>query len=439
MHAVASRLCDRALIDIRHERNKGAVRPQPVFSFLKLPRELRDQVYDHAFRLQDHRSERALRIERRNLKYFKSSAAALLLVLHHEYFLLNRQVAREALEVLFKRHTVFLSCGPFVLKSLLEKVEEQNGPGRQWLRWMRSIELDWVTFPNLKLYPPDRQDGRDKWYWEEDESEVDTEYIRGAQSHRHYDEYDHEGGHYEDNFYEPSNPSLYPSFHQPPVSQATSSDDPFGFSNHYPFIDPSQDPAEDASAEDISTKLDLLVSMEVTPLFAYLASPTFNLTSITIPLYFVSKQTHHHRSIARPGYALPLKIRYWVQVCVHALLMLRVSGSASGLPTLQQVVIKYLPWDIWASMDPADDLHRMVDQGIWFDDADAAEGGDRECEGEAFRAIWADMRAQLLHEAAGSARMGLCADVKFVPWDGNVDSWRVGDELQVVVTKDSLD
>lgn len=414
------------------------------------------QIYDHAFSLQDDRGERALRIERRNLKYFEPSAAAILLVLHHEYFLLNRQIAREALEVLFKHHTVFLSCGPFVLKALLEKIEQENGPGRQWLKWMKKIELDWVTFPNLKLYPPDREEGRDEWYWEQDEDEVDVDYVRGAQHSSHYDEYDHEGNHYEDNFYEPSDTSLYPSFHQPSALPPASGIDPFGFANHhlpaveidpfglrthYPFADPWADPPEDAedaeeeaiSAEDIGTKLDLLVSMEVTPLFTYLASPTFsNLSSITIPLYFISKHMLYYRGLTRPGYRLPTKIRYWVHVCVHALLMLVPSSSTT--PTLREVCVKYLPWDIWASMDPADDLRRLVDKGIWFDEAEDGEGGERENEGEAFRAVWAEAAAQL--PGPTRRRLGLSADIRFVPWDGNVDSWRVGDELEIVLRRE---
>jgi hypothetical protein len=135
-------------------------------------------------------------------------------------------VAREALEILFKNHNVFLSCGPFVLKTLLERIEEQNGPGRQWLKWLKAIELDWVTFPNLTHYPPDREEGRDEWYWEHDEVEVDVDYIRGAQYSGHYDEYDHEGGHYDDNFYDPSDSSLYPSFHQPPAQTTPSASQP---------------------------------------------------------------------------------------------------------------------------------------------------------------------------------------------------------------------
>jgi hypothetical protein len=429
-------------VDARNEVHADAVSTKAIFPLLRLPRELRDsvhtplppsghyrtlsnltQIYNYALQIEDDRSQRALRIERRNLKYFKPSAAAILLVLHHEYFLLNRQVAREALEVLLKNHIVFLSCGPFVLKALLERIEEQNGPGRQWLKWMKKIELDWVTFPNLTHYPPDREAGRDEWYWEQDEQEVDVDHIRGAQYNGHYDEYDHEGGHYDDNFYDPSDATLYPSFQAPPA-QPPNANDPFGFASHYPFADPTHNPddAPSLSREDISTKLDLLVQMEVTPLFTYLASSTFNISSITIPLYFISRESYHHRNITRPGYALPLKIRYWVQVCVHAISMLHSSAS-----TLDEVRVRYLPWDIWASMGPADDLSRVAERGVWFDEANP---DDREGEGEAFRAVWS-----MLKEQGYTGRMGLQAHIKYIKWDGNVDAFRVGDELEVVFTK----
>jgi hypothetical protein len=289
---------------------------------------------------------------------------------------------------------------------------------------MKNIELDWVTFPNLTHYPPDRESGRDEWYWEQDQQEVDVDYIRGAQYDGHYDEYDHEGGHYDDNFYDPSDAQLYPSFQPPPPTQANDPNDPFGFANHYPFTDPSHNDGPTSSQEDISTKLDLLVQMEVTPLFTYLASPTFNLSSITLPLYFISRESYHNRSVTRPGYTLPLKIRYWVQVCVHALLMLNSSAS-----TLQEVRVRYLPWDIWASMDPADNLRRVEDRGVWFDENEAG-AAEREGEGEAFRAVWGGLR-----EKGWMGRMGLTACVKYVKWDGNVDSWRVGDELEVVFTR----
>lgn len=386
--------------------------------------------------------------------------------------------------MLLKGHTVFLSCGPYVLKAILSKIEEQNGKGgfgngKRWLKSMKSIELDWVTFPNLTHYPPDREGGRDEWYWEQhdeeehengneygesggayasghaytdDQEEIDVDYIRGAAYNGHYDEYDHEGGHYDDNFYDPADSSLYPTFH-PPASRPTTnnistsstnattntaSDDPFGFATHYPFADPSHPPdhTPGSSHEDIATKLTQLVAMEVTPLFSYLSSPTFALQSITIPLYFISRESFHHRNLTRPGYALPLKIRYWVQVCVHAVLMLRPLGSSSNNnsnsnnpPTLREVKVRYLPWDIWASMDPADNLQRISKRGVWFDEK-GAEAAEREGEGEAFRAVWA-----VLREMGYTGRMGLDAQVTYVKWDGNVDSWSVGDGLEVVFTR----
>ncbi|KAJ4345285.1 uncharacterized protein N0V89_011415 [Didymosphaeria variabile] len=394
------------------------------FPFLELPRELRDQIYDYAFSIPDNRGDRALRIERRHLIYFTPSAASILLLLHHEYFLLNRQVAREALERLFKNHTAFLSCGLYVLKQFLASIEATGGPGKQWLKRMRKIELNWVTFPNLRNYPPERSDGKDVWWWENDGQEVDVDYIRGAQYNGHYDEHDYEGGYYDDNFYEAENTSLYPSW---PLrnAAAAASNDPFGFTNHYPFADPSRRLSRDASrTNDLDTKLDLLVSLEVAPFYDYLSSPTFALSSITVPLYFISGASLRSRSNTRVG-KLPIKIRYWVHNCIHALLMLHNSS------TLQEVCVKYAPWDTWASMEPADDLHRMVKKGVWFRDSDDLYA-EREGEGEAFRAVWAGLED--MGACRGDERLGLAADVRFVKWDGHME--RVGDALLVVFTKE---
>ncbi|CAI6331575.1 unnamed protein product [Periconia digitata] len=405
------------------------------FPFLQLPRELRDQIYNYVFSIPDSRGDRALRIERRHLKHFKPSVSSIILVLHHEYFLLNRQVCREALEVLFKNHSIFLSGGPYVLKQLLARIEHKGGPFKQYLRWIKQIELDWVTFPNLRAYPPERSEGRDEWWWEADNHEVDVDYIRGAQYSGYYDEHDYEGGYYDDNFYEAEDESLYPNWPEPASRPGPSAGDVFGFSSLYPFTDPSREPDYDVAAtNDIETKLDLLISMEVTPLFDYLATPTFTISSIALPLYFISKQSYHGRNISRPGYALPLKIRYWVQVCVHALLMLHNSStSLSSSPNLQEVRIKYMPWDIWASMDPTDDLSRMVDKGIWFRPGED-HNNEREREGEAFRAVWATLQ-DTYGLCKGKDRMGLRADIRFVKWEGDLDKWRVGDELEVVFTK----
>jgi hypothetical protein len=343
---------------------------------------------------------------------------------------LNRQVAREALEVLCKYHTVFLSCGPYVLKQLLARIEEKGGLYRKLLRWLKKIELDWVTFPNLRIYPPERADGKDEWWWERHGQEVDVDYIRGAAYNGNYDEHDYEGGYYDDNFYGAEDDALYWQ-HQAGSSADPVPNDPFGFASHYPFADPHSEPSYDVDAtEHVDSKLDLLISMEVTPLFEYLATPVFSLTSITLPLYFISKPSHMNRTATRPGYTLPLKVRYWTQVCIRALLMLH--GSSSSATTLQEVRIRYMPWDIWASMEPADDLHRMAARGVWYRDSDDPTG-ERECEGEAFRAIWAGMQERGLCKE--DDRMGLNADVRFVEWSGDLDKWRVGDELSVVFTR----
>ncbi|KAH6638216.1 hypothetical protein C7974DRAFT_356440 [Boeremia exigua] len=412
-----------------------------ILPFLRLPRELRDQIYNHAFNIPDKRSDRALRIERRNLKHFCPSAAALLLILHHEYFLLNRQVALEALEALFKHHTVFLSCGPFVLKLLLEAVE-QHESGAQWLTWLKAIELDWVTFPDLRMYPPDRTEGRDEWWFESgggeghDNIEVDVDYVRGAAYNGHYDEHDHTGGYYDDNFYDPADTALYPAYthHAPALNPNTAANDLSSLFDHNPFQD-----AEEAyhptttshTVEDLSTKLDLLVDMEVAPLFTYFSNTTFpHLTSVTLPLYFISRESFWHRRNSRPGYTLPLKVRYWVHVAAHALCMLDAST------TLAEVRVKYMPWDIWASMDSCDDLSRIVERGVWFNDpVTDGEGGEREYEGEAFRCVWDMLVERGLCAGNGGTRMGLQSSIRLVKWDGEMDSYRVGDELEVIFTK----
>ncbi|KAH7123925.1 hypothetical protein B0J11DRAFT_436450 [Dendryphion nanum] len=399
-----------------------------TFPLLQLPRELRDQIYDYVFSMPDPRSDRALRIERRNVKHFTPSAATILLICHHDYLILNRQIASEALEVLFKRHSILLSCGPFILKRLLSMIEnEDSGQGKQWLKWMKRIELDWVTFPNLRMYPPNREHGKDEWHWENDTFEIDIDNIRGAQYSGHYDEYDYEGEAYDDNIYSPDDPSLYPAFFE----QSPDPADPFGFSTHYPFSDPEQEVNEDGEVQEdgetpddvMDSKLDLLVDIEVAPLFGYLSTPTFTLSNITIPLYFISKQTYYQRYVSRHGHTLPVKVRYWIHVAVHALNML-LQPSPDGSYALDQVTIKYKPWDIWACMDPSDDLSRMKETGVWFDE----EGAELSSEGAAFRSIW----VHLAEEGIVSPRQDLVADISYVMWEGDLDQFSVGDQLDVV-------
>jgi hypothetical protein len=42
----------------------------------------------------------------------------------------------------------------------------------------------------------------------------------------------------------------------------------------------------------------------------------------------------------------------------------------------------------------------------------------------------------MMREMGYKGRMGLSARVRYVRWDGNMDAKRVGDELEVVFTRD---
>lgn len=289
------------------------------------------------------------------------------------------------------------------------------------------------------MYPPDRTQGKDEWWFEAaeeqyDNEEVDTDYLRGAAYDSHYDEHDHTGGYYDDNFYDPSDASLYPAYqHQAPaLDSSVPANDISTLFDHNPFqnAEETYNAAATSTAEELTTKLDLLVEMEVAPLFSYLSTPTFpSLTSITLPLYFISRESFFHRRNSRPGYTLPLKVRYWVHVAFHAFKLLHAAA-------LTEVKIKYMPWDIWASMDSCDDLHRILERGVWFNDAETdGEGGEREHEGEAFRCVWAMLLEKGLCTGKGNTRMGLAARIQLVKWDGEMDSYRVGDELEIVFTR----
>lgn len=401
------------------------------------------QIYDYVFSSPDNRDERGRRIERRHIKHFAPTAASILLLLHHDYLLLNRQIASEALEILLKSHTVFLCCGPYVLKTFLTKIESEAPRGRHWLKRMNKIELDWVTFPNLVHYPPDRTNGKDEWWWERDNIEVDVDYVTGFQASYSYDEYDYVGPNYDDNLYGAEDCTLYPEFPSQNTTTAATGPsanrgpnrepmDVFGFATHYPFSDPTTARGDDDDGDDTGTddilepedklisKLELLVALEVTPLFEYLSTPTFTLHSLTLPLYFISAKNLHHRSASRPDYPLPLRLRYWVHVAAHALRML-LHGHVN------EVRIMYRPKDIWASMDPQDELQTIVERGVWFRPEEFEHGS-----GETWRAVW-----RACEQLGCVVQYGDLLDVEvgFVRWEGDLARWRVGDELEVVFTR----
>jgi hypothetical protein len=180
----------------------------------------------------------------------------MLLVLHHEYFLLNRQIASEALEMLFKKHTPFLSCGSFVLRNLFERIEfEETGEGRKWLSWLTSIELSWITFPNLSKYPPIRGllNKKPLWSWEDYLEDTDRTKVNRIRRRGNVIAY-----------YDPGNGNLYPDWRPPQA------DDPSDLASLYPFSDPTADPEEERlEDESVDVNFYSLIESEVTPLFRY--------------------------------------------------------------------------------------------------------------------------------------------------------------------------
>ncbi|KAF2201121.1 hypothetical protein GQ43DRAFT_440892 [Delitschia confertaspora ATCC 74209] len=391
-----------------------------AFPLLRLPRELRDHIYDYVFAIPDTRCARSLRIERRHLTYFRPTAASILLILHQECLLLNQQVAAEALELLLKKHTVLFSCGPFVLNSFLSRIEQEpTGQGKKWLKSLKHVEMDWVTFPNMRFYPPrwNNSNSSDEDYDPDNATMLDEDYI-----------WDYEGEGYDDNLYNSSTATVWPSYQQQGSSsqnQAAPGADPFGFASHNPFSNPLSEPTYDVRAQqDVYSALDYLVDTEVKPLFTFLSSKAFALSTMTLPLYFISQKWFQHRVVSRPDHVLPLKLRYWVNAVAHAVLLLCPPDPAM-LPKLKELRIKYMPWDIWASMDPSENLQEICERGIWGRDDEVGYG-------EAFKAVWEEL--QKMNFRFGKHELDI--NVRYVKWEMDLDqSSRVGDELEVIIKR----
>ncbi|ORX93696.1 hypothetical protein BCR34DRAFT_235161 [Clohesyomyces aquaticus] len=407
------------------EEPKGLSRD--VFPFLRLPRELRDQIYNLLLEELDNRGDQNARIERRHLVHFKNpTAVSFLVILHYESLCIDRQVAAEALEALLKNHTVYLSCGPFVLKQILSIISESE-QGKKWLKWLKKIELDWATFPNLRFYPAKPKADHESWWGAVDRDLKDNEYVSGTWNGHCLEEnlWDYDGEGYDDNFFESGDTSLHPSIDDgralpnPDV-------DPFGFSSHDPFSDPIDEPSYvEEYQDDLYTKLDLLVDLEVTPLFDFFSSSLFTLSSITIPLFFISKPSFQYRYRAS---VLPLRLRYWGHILVHALLLLS-PPNPNILPKLDEVRVNYTAKDVWAAMEPCDDLTRMAKEGIFRRDDDEGRDG----EAEVFNAVKAE-----LAKKGVDIEKELDVQTTLIRFGGDADAldpYKLGDELEVVFTR----
>lgn len=418
-----------------------SISPSP---FLALPRELRDQIYNHVFNIPDNRPSHALRIERPNIEHFNATPASILAILHHGYILLNRSIAAEALEALFKNHTVFFSCGPYVLKEILGRIlAGGNGEGKRWFTWLKRVEIDWVTLPIALRRPPPRRRKTPPWRqdYRPQIEEGDYDYMPDYEDSR--DSEDRGGS--DSNTYDPASRYLWQG--QDHTNVSSPSNDPFGFSSHYPFSDdlsedfvndfsdtPFTDPLADPSSYPYAfdnhrwsayEALSRLEHTEIKPLFNFFSTAPLNLTKITLPLYFLSQSSARWQSRfqrrASEASAIPPDINYWVRMCIHGVLMLLNEPS-----TLRELCIRYMPYDIWASLEPTDDLAKIEKNGFWSSD-DGTEG-----EREAFKAVLAG----LVERGVELRPEDVDVNLRLVKWTAEETSGeQIGDELEVLMRR----
>ncbi|KAF1999436.1 hypothetical protein P154DRAFT_437137 [Amniculicola lignicola CBS 123094] len=400
--------------------------------FLALPREIRDRIYDEYFSIATPDNPDAYRIERRQLQYFVPSPVAILLLLGYQPLLLDQQIAAEALRILFENHTPLFSVGPSVFRALLERIEEESAKfGEQWLRWLKRFQWDWVTFPSLRHYRRELEALLQKGAYYDD-IEMETDELP-EDDNGHNDEYDHEGAYYNDNTYGEGSLALFLTWQSLNVRTVDPTSDPYGFSSHLSSEGYQEGDSEetqwhaygehDGLIEKPYKRLELLIANEVTPLFQYLATPTFALDSITLPLYFMSRL----QTIRQPFVPRPSNLQFWVRVAAHAFLLLSPRDPATA-PRLNSVIIKYMPYNIQATLEPADDLERIVREGVWFHEDINAGDRSRQLEGDSFRGLWDDLWERGME--VGSDKLNV--EIKLVEWDMKAERRRVGPELELV-------
>ncbi|OCL08056.1 hypothetical protein AOQ84DRAFT_246591, partial [Glonium stellatum] len=407
--------------------------------FLALPRELRDQIYDHVFNIPDNRSSHDLRIERPDIEHFSATPTSILAILHHGCILLNRSIAAEALEALFKKHTVFFSCGPYVLKETLSRISAGgNGEGKKWLSWMKRVEIDWVTLPIALRRPPPRRRRTPPWRqdYRPQIEEGDDYYMPDYEGSRDSEDY----GDSDPDTYDPANGYIWQG--QEPHDTSSSSNDPFGLSYHYPFspdlsedffsdtpfADPLTDPPSypyvfDNHHWNAHEALSRLEQTEIKPLFSFLSTGPLNLTRMTLPLYFPSRlnarwQTRFQRRAPEASAVSP-DINYWVRVSIHGVLMLLKEP-----PALRELCIRYMPYNIWASLEPSDDLAEIEKNGLW-----GSEEGTGE-ERESLKAVLTGLAERGVQLKPEDVNVSL----RLVKWTGEeTHGGRIGDGLEVLM------
>lgn len=113
----------------------------PRASFLGLPRELRDQIYNHFFSIPNYDDPFDRRIERERSDVYSGTPRSLGWLLGEPLLQVNEAISYEATEALFSNHTVLFVCGPRVLLDVLSALP------RSLTQKLRRIEHFWLTPP----------------------------------------------------------------------------------------------------------------------------------------------------------------------------------------------------------------------------------------------------------------------------------------------------
>lgn len=392
-------------------------------------------IYEYAFAMRDQRSSRDRRIERRGVKRFTPTPAMILLVARYQYLVLSRAVALEALEVLFKRHTVLFSCGPLVLKTFLSKIEkERSGQGKKWLKWLKHIELDWTQFLSIRAYLLLRGSHQRQGNVEnlrEHMVSLDEPGERGGPDQHdmsdYFDEFDCESGLYNDNLYSIDDPTLHsiiPDYEE----SGEVLDEIFG----EPIDEgPHMHVAFDAELGEgkLREGLRWLFKLEILPLFEYLCSPSFALSSLTVPLHFVRRGRYSQRGTSPSKMAKPL---YYIQMAICALTML-LSDRADGSPCLNKVIIKYIPLDLWIYIEclQSGEYERLQKEGVFFDRNNEHL---RWNDGEAMQAVWEGLARRGLTTPRDYLKASVTR-VQGEEGEGGSENLEIVDHLEIVFTR----
>ncbi|KAF2460001.1 hypothetical protein BDY21DRAFT_369905 [Lineolata rhizophorae] len=108
---------------------------------MNLPLELRQMIWDFLLVDAEEHCKATIAGRRRLVLRFWGSLVDTIVRTRSDLLLVNKRVAVEILERLFKRHTPTFDSGPQILHVILRRLPSPI------LEWIRSVELKWCRFP----------------------------------------------------------------------------------------------------------------------------------------------------------------------------------------------------------------------------------------------------------------------------------------------------